>query len=296
MFARPSQDGGGPDFNFLDYTHTQGSEYDYPDFTGMSQETGSEAGLQELDNRSQYSEDNISDIISERGSDMAGAGSSSQVGDGDDADDFDETASEQGYYDFANLPAHACLYCGYHNSSSVVQCVKTGKWFCNGKPRGSSGSCIVQHMVRSKHKEVMLHAESPLGDSMLECYNCGNRNIFQLGFIPAKAESVVVLLCRDCVSNSSLKDMSWDLGQWLPLIKDRTFLPWLVKVPSEQDMMRTKPITPTQIARLEELWKTQSDATLEDLEAAMTGDQEEAGEVIAVRGVRPLRSAPCPPR
>jgi hypothetical protein len=32
---------------------------------------------------------------------------------------------------------------------------------------------------------------SPLGDSVLECYNCGCRNVFLLGFIPAKSESVV---------------------------------------------------------------------------------------------------------
>ena len=43
----------------------------------------------------------------------------------------------------------------------------------------------MNHLVRSKHKEVSLHAESPLGDTVLECYNCGCRNAFLLGFIPA---------------------------------------------------------------------------------------------------------------
>jgi hypothetical protein len=50
--------------------------------------------------------------------------------------------------------------------------------------------------VRARHKEVNLHRESSLGETVLECYNCGCRNVFLLGFIPAKAESVVVLLCR----------------------------------------------------------------------------------------------------
>ena len=41
---------------------------------------------------------------------------------------------------------------------------------------------------------------------MLECYNCGCRNVFLLGFIPAKNESVVVLLCRDpCLTLGGLK-------------------------------------------------------------------------------------------
>ena len=55
--------------------------------------------------------------------------------------------------------------------------------------------------------------------------------MFLLGFISAKTESVVVLLCREpCLSVNALKDMNWDLSQWCPLIDDRCFLQWLVKV------------------------------------------------------------------
>lgn len=32
--------------------------------------------------------------------------------------------------------------------------------------------------------------------------------------------------------------MGWDLSEWLPLVQDRRFLPWLVKVPSEQQQVR----------------------------------------------------------
>eukprot|EP00112_Aurelia_sp_Birch-Aquarium-sp1_P011569 Seg243.2 transcript_id=Seg243.2/GoldUCD/mRNA.D3Y31 product="Regulator of nonsense transcripts 1" protein_id=Seg243.2/GoldUCD/D3Y31 len=60
--------------------------------------------------------------------------------------------------------------------------------------------------------------------------------------------------------------MSWDQSQWQPLINDRSFLSWLVKVPSEQEQLRARQITATQINKLEELWKDNSDATLEDLE------------------------------
>lgn len=60
----------------------------------------------------------------------------------------------------------------------------------------SGCSHIVNHLVRAKCKEVTLHKDGPLGETVLECYNCGCRNVFLLGFIPAKADSVVVLLCR----------------------------------------------------------------------------------------------------
>lgn len=64
----------------------------------------------------------------------------------------------------------------------------------------------------------------------------------------------------------ALKDMNWDLNQWLPLIEDRSFLPWLVKSPAESEMMRARPMAAQTINKLEELWKTKPDAVLEDLE------------------------------
>ena len=73
--------------------------------------------------------------------------------------------------------------------------------------------------------------------------NCGCRNLFLLGFVPAKADSVVVLLCRVCVEQvGSLKEMGWDLTEWLPLIQDRRLLPWLVKVPTEQQQLRARQV------------------------------------------------------
>jgi regulator of nonsense transcripts 1 len=88
-------------------------------------------------------------------------------------------------------------YCGIHNPASVVKCLVCAKWFCNSRGN-TSASHIVNHLVRAKHKEVILHAESPLGETVPECYNCGSKNVFMLGFIPAKSDTVVVLLCR-CV-------------------------------------------------------------------------------------------------
>lgn len=147
-----------------------------------------------------------------------------------------------------------------------MKCVETGKWFCNG--RGNiSASHIIQHLVRSRNKTVCLHPESPLGETLIECYNCGSKNVFLMGFIPAKNDSVVVLLCREpCLSNGCLKDMGWDLDQWMPLIEDRSFLSWLVKVPTEKEQLRAKQITTAQINKLEELWRENPDATLLDLD------------------------------
>jgi regulator of nonsense transcripts 1 len=60
--------------------------------------------------------------------------------------------------------------------------------------------------------------------------------------------------------------MSWDPEEWLPLIKDGEFRDWLVKRPSEKDLMRARRVTKEQIIKLEDVWKTNAQAKLEDLE------------------------------
>ena len=173
--------------------------------------------------------------------------------------------NDEGYVG-VELPEYACAYCGLSDPSCVVKCVDSGKWFCNGRGN-TSASHVIQHLVRSKSKQVSLHPDSALGETVLECYNCGCRNVFLLGFIPAKSDSVVVLLCREpCLSMGALKEMDWDLSQWSPLIVDRSFLSWLVKTPTEKEQLRARQITTAQINKLEELWRENPNASLFDLE------------------------------
>ncbi|KAI9795983.1 MAG: hypothetical protein M1833_006559 [Piccolia ochrophora] len=175
-----------------------------------------------------------------------------------------------------DLPAHACAYCGIHAASTVVRCLACSKWFCSARGNTSS-SHIINHLVRARHKEVQLHPASSLGDTVLECYNCGTKNVFLLGFIPAKSDTVVVLLCRQpCASMPSSKDMNWDTSRWQPLIEDRSFLPWLVAVPSDAEQLRARHLSPQMIAKLEEMWKENSNATIADLEKGAGVDEEPA--------------------
>jgi len=62
------------------------------------------------------------------------------------------------------------------------------------------------------------------------------------------------------------------------LINDRCFLSWLVKVPSEQEQLRARQISAVQINKLEELWKENPEAVLEDLEKP--GVDEEPSTVL----------------
>jgi regulator of nonsense transcripts 1 len=169
-------------------------------------------------------------------------------------------------------PPHACSYCGLFEPSSVAKCLNCNKWFCNAKTPGSGASHLISHLVKARHKEIVLHPQSQLGETILECYNCGSRNLFSLGFIPAKADTVVVILCRTtCVASS--KDSEWDMTQWLPLIEDKTILNWLVPIPSEEAVLRARNITAQHIIKIEEMWKENNSASISDLNKPGTDDE-----------------------
>eukprot|EP00064_Thunnus_orientalis_P007835 superscaffoldBa00000892_g7857 len=268
---------------------TQGSEYDFTDFTLPSQTQTQGQTQSQLDGQVNGPDEGL------HNGGVDDVAKASQL-----LAELNFEEDEEDTYYTKDLPVHACSYCGIHDPACVVYCNTSKKWFCNGRGN-TSGSHIVNHLVRAKCKEVTLHKDGPLCETVLECYNCGCRNVFLLGFIPAKADSVVVLLCRvsststpklkscggnyklelgrqPCASQSSLKDINWDSSQWQPLIQDRCFLSWLVKIPSEQEQLRARQITAQQINKLEELWKDNPSATLEDLEKP--GVDEEPQHVL----------------
>jgi len=72
----------------------------------------------------------------------------------------------------------------------------------------------------------------------------------------------------------SSKDMSWDTSRWEPLIQDRSFLPWLVSIPADAEQLRARHLSTQLIGKLEELWKDNPSAVVEDLEKASGIDDE----------------------
>jgi regulator of nonsense transcripts 1 len=77
---------------------------------------------------------------------------------------------------------------------------------------------------------------------------------------------------------TSSKDLVWDTSQWSAIIDDRSFLSWLVKTPSEQEQLRARQISFHQINKLEEMWKDDPNADLEDIGRA--GVDEEPQPIL----------------
>ena len=59
--------------------------------------------------------------------------------------------------------------------------------------------------------------------------------------------------------------------------EDRAFVPWLVVAPTEAELLRARHITPAQINRLEEAWKGNPKATVDDIDKP--GEDDEPAHV-----------------
>ena len=66
------------------------------------------------------------------------------------------------------LPSHACSDCGQHSPACVAKCGTCERWFCNSRGN-TSASHLILHLVHARHRCVVLHPESPLGETALEC-------------------------------------------------------------------------------------------------------------------------------
>ncbi len=190
----------------------------------------------------------------------------------------------------------ACAYCGLDDAAATAQCADCGQWFCNGTGHraadaGAAGTHIVQHLVRAQHTAVAPSAAGPLADSApLECFHCGNRNVFLLGFIPARADALVVLLCRTPCAAGGSRDPTWDTGAWAPLISGRALLPWIAPFPDPDALAACAPISARTIAAVEAARRAHPEHALASLVAMARRGEALPGDAAAAGGdLRPTQ-------
>jgi hypothetical protein len=139
----------GDAFTFLEF-NTQGDDYDYLEFTELSQPAHPLVWNNASPDLATGVSESVAsaDVGASNGKSQAAAISSLMTGLSDLR--FDETGDEDGHeYAKRDLPEHACKYCGIHNPSCIVRCnvPSCRKWFCNSRGN-TSGSHIVNHLVR----------------------------------------------------------------------------------------------------------------------------------------------------
>ncbi|XP_026191435.1 regulator of nonsense transcripts 1 [Cyclospora cayetanensis] len=162
-----------------------------------------------------------------------------------------------------------CSYCGVSGCDILLRCASCDRFFCNsvsGAPRRSGvASHILHHIIKSKHREVCV-CSSASGDTKLECFVCGVKNVLQLGMVVSEARGVVIIVCRDrCYAKGVLEDNGWDASQWQPLIDNKAFASWLVRPLTNAERAAMLPVSRLEMEQLEERWAQDGNATLADI-------------------------------
>lgn len=150
-----------------------------------------------------------------------------------------------------------CAYCGINNPAHIVKCNEKDcqRWFCDGRLDEFSASHIVFHLTKSKHKEIFLNENSPIGEMVLECYSCGCKNIFLLGFLESREGDTGIILCREpCLSQCKIVEDKFEKSRWVPLIKDKKLLEWIIPGLGESDMKICNRVNIRSMSKMEEKW------------------------------------------
>ena len=156
-----------------------------------------------------------------------------------------------------NKTAMSCSYCGLTNASHLAQCKECKKWFCNGKLDAYSPSHIIFHLTKSKHKEVYINSHSQAGEMDLQCYNCGGKNIFLLGFLESREGGNGFILCREpCLTKWKIDDSEFDKKNWVSLINEKKLLDWIVSEPKIDSELRiVQRVNIRKMSKFEETWE-----------------------------------------
>ena len=150
-----------------------------------------------------------------------------------------------------------CAYCGISNISHLIKCNECNRWFCNGRLDTYSTSHIVFHLTKSKHKEIYVSKESPVGEMVMECYNCSCKNIFLLGFLESKEKGEGFIICREpCLTTCKVEDNFFDKTKWVPLISGKIILDWIVPEPSNDvEKHLCQRVNIRNMSKLEDKWE-----------------------------------------
>lgn len=150
-----------------------------------------------------------------------------------------------------------CAYCGITNEARLVKCNEKDcqRWFCDGRTDEYSASHVVFHLTKSKHKEIFLNEHSPIGEMVLECYSCACKNIFLLGFLESREGDSGIILCREpCLNQCKILEDKFEKTKWVPLIKDKKLLEWIVPLLSENEMKLCNRVNIRSMSKMEDKW------------------------------------------
>lgn len=80
---------------------------------------------------------------------------------------------------------------------------------------------------------------------MMECYICGTKSIFHLGFTQVEiknesdneddveTEKSVIIICRDkCLNLRKYENLEWNVEDWSIIVEEKQLANWIVRMSS----------------------------------------------------------------
>ena len=123
-----------------------------------------------------------------------------------------------------------CDYCHNDNPKSLIYCRICKRWYCNSINL-KEGSHAFLHMSYARHYSATSHPSTVLKGQKYY-FSCGNNNIFDLQYRIING-NVKIQCLSICLTKESLKDKSFDIDSWKPVIDDRRISTNLCLIPRE---------------------------------------------------------------
>ena len=90
---------------------------------------------------------------------------------------------------------------------------------------------------------------------VLECYSCGCKNIFLLGFLESREGDTGIILCREpCLSQCKIVEDKFEKTRWVPLIKDKKLLDWIIPTQNETEIKLCNRVNIRSMSKMEDKW------------------------------------------
>lgn len=135
-----------------------------------------------------------------------------------------------------------CAYCGCSNIKCLAKCSTTGLYFCNGKGV-TTKSHILHHLQKIQSDEIELPEGNPFASASQECYVCGSKNVFKLGFLQIP-DGTLYYVCRSPCQFDERFHRKDGENLFQPLVTENQILPQLVNVPEPEEYTKI-PISKT---------------------------------------------------
>ncbi|OHT04411.1 regulator of nonsense transcripts 1 [Tritrichomonas foetus] len=112
-----------------------------------------------------------------------------------------------------------CEFCNCNEMKCLGQCQLTKKYFCNGSS-GCKESHLLHYLRETKQTKFDLLPANSFAGIPFSCYNCGEDDIFKIGFVQTLQRDKIYIVCKEkCLSNPNMNRYGINQRTFEPLVE-----------------------------------------------------------------------------